>query len=319
MIKHYDLLVVDEVHTALSPIRRRVFNNITRSQLLCLTATPPEDKDYFDYLATVAPIVYTKTLSDVVGQDIVADYQIFNLEVSFSRKDGAKYNSFNRLFIDSQVQIGIEKNKRQDLKSTPIFDIAKEYSGISRVQLNEITNEREREKTAILVRLAKSYWSAMTMRKWVCYNSTNKIATVLDILRNNPDKKWIIFGKSIKFAEQMHRSIPNSLLYHSKLKSDERESVLRRFNDSTKVLVAVDALNAGLNVPEVDGAICVSGVSTELVTIQQIGRILRFRPGKKAVFINLYTKESVEETWVRNKTKNFKHIWIKSVNQIKYA
>lgn len=63
-------------------------------------------------------------------------------------------------------------------------------------------------------------------------------------------------------------------LYHSELKNDEREEVLRQFENNTyRVLVSVDALNAGLNIPDTDSAMCVSGVSTELTNTQQLGQI----------------------------------------------
>jgi superfamily II DNA or RNA helicase len=53
----------------------------------------------------------------------------------------------------------------------------------------------------------------------------------------------------------------------------EREKALADFEANRfNILITVDALNAGLNVPEVDSAICVSGVSTELVATQQAGQ-----------------------------------------------
>jgi len=100
-----------------------------------------------------------------------------------------------------------------------------------------------------------------------------------------------------------------SVIYHHKMKDKDRENALIDFeNNKFNILIAVDALNAGLNVPEVDGAICVAGVSTELVATQQLGRVLRFKPNKKALFINLYSKNTVEETWVSKKIKNLPKI-----------
>lgn len=77
------------------------------------------------------------------------------------------------------------------------------------------------------------------------------------------------------------------------------------------MLIAVDALNAGLNIPDTDSAICVSGVSTELVAVQQSGRISRFLEGKQAIFINLYAEGTIEKSWVEKKTKNLPSVhWI---------
>jgi len=193
------------------------------------------------------------------------------------------------------MQIGILKKDREDLKNKNVFDIAKEYA----------TKKDVSQEDKLLQKQAKAYWSAMTMRKWVCYSAESKIDTVLKILEKFPSRKWILFNKSIKFAELLETRIPGSKVYHSKMKDEERNKVLSDFGESKfKYLIAVDALNAGLNVPDIDSAICVSGVSTELVATQQRGRVARYAEDKYAIFINLYGEETVEKSWVQNKTKN---------------
>lgn len=93
-------------------------------------------------------------------------------------------------------------------------------------------------------------------------------------------------------------------VYHSKMKTQTRELVLSRFKGNEfNILIAVDALNEGIDVVDVDAAICLSGVSTELTNTQQIGRLLRQKEGKKRpIFINLYSRNSVEKGWVEKKT-----------------
>ena len=98
-------------------------------------------------------------------------------------------------------------------------------------------------------------------------------------------------------------------VYHSKLKDVEREKILNAFKDNEfSVLIAVDALNAGLDVPDVDAAICVSSTSTELIAIQQLGRTARFRKNKRALFINLFTPKTVEENWIKKKNMSLKNV-----------
>lgn len=102
------------------------------------------------------------------------------------------------------------------------------------------------------------------------------------------------------------------------MKDADRKTVLDDFKSNKyQYLVAVDALNAGLDVPNVDGAICVSGVSTELVATQQLGRTARYVQDKFALFINFYSTDTVEERWVKTKNANLKNVWVHSTNQIK--
>lgn len=94
------------------------------------------------------------------------------------------------------------------------------------------------------------------------------------------------------------------------MKDDARQKVLDEFESNEfRILIAVDALNAGLNVPDVDSAICVAGVSTELTMVQQLGRTSRkTTDSKKAIFINLFCKNTVEETWIKKKTNTLKDV-----------
>ena len=72
-----------------------------------------------------------------------------------------------------------------------------------------------------------------------------------------------------------------------------------------------------MNIPDADSAICISGVSTELTQIQHLGRVGRFAKNKKALFINLFSKDTIEETWVRKKTKSLKNVrWIQNIDKI---
>lgn len=111
-------------------------------------------------------------------------------------------------------------------------------------------------------------------------------------------------------------------VYHSKMNTADRASVLQEFKDNVfKILISVDALNEGVDVVDVDAAICLSGVSTELTNTQQIGRLLRQKEGKKKpIFINLVSANTVEKAWVEKKTVGAglgKYVkWIKNHRQI---
>lgn len=301
---YVDLLIIDEIHTSLSEKYSSVFTNTYFKQLLGLTATIPNMADKKNKLSLLCPIVFNKELKEISNSSVVSKYEIFNLATTMSKSESGKYRLFDGKLKRAQMEIGFLKIKDKNLKGMQVFDIAKLYA-------------TSKDKTP-LVKYSKEFWASMGMRKSICYNALSKINYVLEILKSFPEKKWIIFNKSIDYAEKLKETIGSkAVIYHSKMKDGERDQALQDFaNNKFSILVAVDALNAGLNVPEVDGAISVSGVSTELTNIQQLGRILRFKENKKALFINLYCKNTVEENWVKSKTKNLDVKWISNVKMI---
>ena len=85
----YDLLIVDECHRSVSESFRAVYTNVQYKKLLCLTATLPEKNR--DVLEGIAPLVYTKSISDVYGnEEIVSNYFVYNYVVDMDRATASK-------------------------------------------------------------------------------------------------------------------------------------------------------------------------------------------------------------------------------------
>lgn len=288
-----DLLVVDEIHRSLSPIYRKLYSNIQYSSLLGLTATKPHKQEYLELLEEIAPVCFSANIEDAINAGAVANYSIYNLEITMDKSSRAKYRTFDGMLKRAQLEISLLKRRIPELKDISIFDVAQKYSKLKEGELSK---------------WSKEFWNAMSMRKWTCYNNQNKLNVAKQIIDAYPNRKWILFNKSIKFAEQLASIIPESGIYHSQQTKVERDSILEDFRtNKIRRLIAVDALNEGLNVPDADSAICLSGVSTELTQNQTLGRVSRKSEDNKiALFINLYSKDTIEETWVRKKTGNLK-------------
>lgn len=309
----YDLLIVDECHKSLSPIFSRIYQNISYKYLVCLTATPPRDTEYRKSLYTKAPLVYHKTLNDSLDAGTISDFKVYNLAVPFSKEMQVKYNIFNRQFTEGMLGLSSLRRQSQYLYSTfpSAFDMAKYFSKGGKVP-SEISSLADS-----LLRYSKLFWSGMSLRKNVLYSNKDKLPVVARVLEAYKDRKWIVFTKTIKLASEVHKLWPSARVYHSKLKSAEREQILedyrkREFN----VLIAVDALNEGFNVEDVEYGLTISGSSTELEQIQRLGRCLRLEEGKKVVFVNLYTPSTQEEKWVRTRTENLNPTWTSDLSRL---
>ncbi len=308
----YDLVIVDEVHRSLSEKYIQMYNNVEYKYILGLTATEPVDIERRYLLDKHCPIILKRDINDSLTIGAVSDFQVYNLECKLSKNLQYKYSAFNSQFNKGMIILSRIRNQVPGMKSSfaSVFDIAKAFkAGFGSNLPYEIHKE--------VVEGAKLFWTGMTLRKKVLYDNTDKIDVVRKIYLKYPRDKWIIFTKTIAIATKISGSIPNSKLYHSQMKGQEREEVLEGFHQNKfNVLVAVDALNEGLDVPDVDKAISVSGSSTELEQIQRLGRCIRLKEGKKAVFINLYVPGTPEERWVKSRTQNLNPTWISNISQI---
>lgn len=283
------MVIIDEVHRALSPKYRAVFENLSYKYLLCLTATLPKEQEYLDVLYKHAPVVYRKVLDEAVKMDVLPDFDIINYEVPFDKKEKYKYDLFDRQFREALIALMQMKSKDASLSNyKSAFEIAKDMKDLP--------------KDSPIRRYSRQFWSAMTLRKYAVYNNSAKLKIAVDIVNRNRERKWILFTKSIKFAQELSAMLPSSVIYHSKMKKNEREAVVVAYaNNPNGIIVAVDAITEGFNSTDANAAICLSGVSTELTNIQQLGRLLRPKE-IKPVFINFFTENTVEEGWVETKT-----------------
>lgn len=286
-----DLLIVDEAHRAFSPASKKVFEGIRYKALLCLTATLPKDADKVEMMQQIAPIIYSKQLDDASGA--LAPYEVFNFEVTMDRKTAALYKTFDQMFNSGRIALARLWSKYYKHEYASIFELAKAMAPL-----------KEKEEVHLA---ARRYWSGMSLRKKTLYECPSKIDAIRKILQRFPRRKWLVFTKSITFAEKTAAAL-GCEVYHSKLSTKERERILETFKNNNLPLITVDALNEGLNVVDVDSAICAAGASTDLENIQRLGRILRQKEGKKALFINLYVPNTQEEKWIREKTSKLKNV-----------
>lgn len=295
--QEWDLIVLDEVHKYFSPEFSKVFNFKTK-KLLGLTATPPKhNKEYLTKMGLIVPVVFEKTLDESVELQAISDYQVFNVPVTFNKKEAASYRKWDNKFKIAFGKLSWLK-KKDDLKES-LFDLATFLSK------DEYKHRDEHF-------WAKDFWLSMQKRKALCYAAQNKKSKALEIIRQEQKVKWILFTKGVNFCEELtdylNKHNIKAIAYHSKLKN--RDEVLEKYSSEDYVaLVTVDALNEGFNLPSITNGISIAGVSTELTNWQQMGRTTRLSAKNKvAKFYNLYVKNSQEEKWVLNKTKNLKNV-----------
>jgi superfamily II DNA or RNA helicase len=107
-----------------------------------------------------------------------------------------------------------------------------------------------------------------------------------------PNPRAIVFCQSIEHARRMTsllRSVPfwaGADLIHNELSATEQKTRLARFRlGEIPLLIAVDMLNEGVDIPDVN-IVCFARVThSRRIFVQQLGRGLRLSPGKDFVTV----------------------------------
>jgi superfamily II DNA or RNA helicase len=114
-------------------------------------------------------------------------------------------------------------------------------------------------------------------------------------------RQSIIFNQNVQQAEDATRILRERgfdvALDHSRIAPRMRQDALRRFRSgAVTCLVAVRTMDEGIDVPEAELAIILSGSLVKRQRIQRIGRILR--PRTPGLVISLFAKGTLEELLV---------------------
>lgn len=278
------LLVVDEVHRYAAETFKQIFEKTVYDYILGLTATLAREDGLEDIILQYMTVFDRITIEEALKNGWISPYEIINVAVPFPDDELKEYKGADNAFKYLAAKLG---------RGAKAFQTANRY----------LKSDNAEEKG-----LAARYYNSLRKRKKVCLNNTNKIPAVKTIVSLFPDRNGLIFSANTDFADSLQETLGDiALTFHSKLRKKDQELVMKRFKDKrTKVrmLSTCKALNEGFDVPECSLGIVAGSNSTSLTFIQQLGRVVRHVPGKKAIFINLFTPETQEVKWMEKRLKD---------------
>lgn len=140
----------------------------------------------------------------------------------------------------------------------------------------------------------RSAFKAYLTQKQLSFASSAKQEWVWKLIQRHSGDRIIIFTQDNDTAYQLGTRFFLPVLTHQ-TKPKERTAFLNGFRDGTlSILITSKALNEGVDVPEANVAIIVSGSGSVREHVQRLGRILRKREGKQAVLYELISKQTSE-------------------------
>jgi len=264
----FGLVVWDEVHHLPAPGYLEAARSAMAPFRLGLTATYDRDDGREMLLEDVlGPVVYQVGITDLAGE-FLADYETIQVTVHLSDAERARYDTCRKEFRDFCTQSHISLGGRNGFQNF----------------LRESARSRA----------GRSAYRAYREYKSIAHGTESKLEMVAQILAEEHGRRAIVFTNDNATAFRVSRQLLlPCITHHTDVK--ERKAMLSAFSEGRlPVLVTSKVLNEGVDMPEAEVAIVVSGSGTVREHVQRLGRILRPRAGKRAVLYELVAADTTE-------------------------
>lgn len=235
---------------------------------LGLTATPERNDGRESLLYQLTgPLVFQAHIHELKGQTL-APYTVVTLEVEMGIKERAEYEEARQCYTDFLKKEQIDFSHPRGW-SNFLWKTSRNPTG-------------------------RKAFKAYRVQKQLSQASEAKIHKIWELIQAHRGDRIIIFTQDNEMAYRIGRLFFLPVITHlTKLK--ERERFLDAFrNGKYAIMVTSKVLNEGVDVPEANVAIVVSGSGSVREHVQRLGRILRARPEKQAYLYELVSKSTGE-------------------------
>lgn len=259
----FGLVIVDEAHHVGAWCPSEILEMLVAPSRLGLTATPSDSAALPRH---IGPLVYELSIEHLRG-DALADYSIETISIALEPDERMRYNAWRGEFAAFYAR---------EARAAP---------GLPWREFLHLARKSERGRDAIAA------WRAS--RALLAYPAGKRTA-VRDILAKHPGDRTLVFTADNATAYAIARELL-VMPITCDIGRAERASAIARFGTGeTPVLVSSQVLDEGFDLPEAEIAIVVGGTSSTRRHVQRIGRLLRPRPGKRALVYELVVEKTAE-------------------------
>jgi len=266
----FGLVVFDEVHHLGGEGYRDVARLLAAPARLGLTATFERPDGAHEVIADlVGPVVYDLTVDDLAGEHL-ADYELRRIEVELTDEEREAYEAAQGTFVDYLRTTGLSFTSGSDYQE---------------LVMRSGSDPRAREAL-----LAKQEAREIMM------NADAKVDALARLLDRHRDDRVIVFTAH---TDLVYRLSERFLLpaITGETGASERRAILDRFREGTySRIVTANVLDEGVDVPDANVAVVLSGSGSEREFTQRLGRVLRPKSdGGRALLYEVVSAETAEE------------------------
>jgi len=128
----------------------------------------------------------------------------------------------------------------------------------------------------------------------IALNSSSKLDVLKSLLVQNSDEKVLIFTQHNKLVYKISKDLLIPAITHQTSK-EERSQTLSNFRSGVyKRIVTSKVLDEGIDVPDANLGIILSGTGSSREFIQRLGRLLRKKENKEAELVEIVSRQTKE-------------------------
>ncbi len=259
MMEHFGqrwgLLIADEAHHLPGPTYQWIARSCIAPFRLGLTATP-ERSDSGETLLweLMGPCIYRKEIQELRGA-YLAPYETEVVEVPLSEAEAAEYTAERQLYREFLVEQNID--------------------------MSSVTGWQDFLASCFRSLQGKRAWQAWRRQKTISREAKAKLEFLWELILDHRQDRILIFTEDNATAYLLGQRFSLPVLTHQ-TSAVERKIFLEAFSTGAlPILVTSKVLNEGVDVPEANIGVILSGSGSSREHVQRLGRILR--PGKNKV------------------------------------
>ncbi len=264
----FGLIVFDEVHHLPGPAYAHAARLCLAPFRLGLTATPERADGRENMLdELVGNTVYRKDIKDLAGA-YLAEYEVEQVAVSLIPAERVLYDEARGIYRAFVKKCGIRMGQK---------------SGWGQfVMMSSRSAEGQRAMRAY------------RMQRALSFGARGKLDYLGHLLALHKDDRAIVFTQDNATAYEIARRFLCPIITHQ-TKVKERSHILGGLAEGTYgAIITSKVLNEGVDVPDANVAVVLSGSGSVREHVQRLGRVLRKKEGKRAVLYELVTEDTGE-------------------------
>jgi superfamily II DNA or RNA helicase len=264
------MLVFDEVHHLPADTYRTVAEGAIATVRLGLSATPERaDLRHADLDRLVGPVVYERLPAHLREGRHIADYRTERIAVSLTEREREEYGRAADVYRAYLRRHRISMRSGQDYERFLIWRSGNDPAA----------------REALLAHQAA---------RRIALSASGKLDVVGALLERHHEDRVIIFSEYNALAERVGSEYCIPTVTH-KTPTAERKAILEGFRAGKFSKLATGrVLNEGVDLPDANVAVILSGSATKREFIQRLGRVLRPK-ANEAVLYEVVTEETTEE------------------------